>query len=66
MDLDVIEAVVTAYWLHFYCTNHCTLCGNHGVIDSTGLQTPAGVVVGRKNYCLCPNGQVMRAEGWKL
>ncbi len=52
---------VTDYWLEFYINNgHCSLCGNHGYIDTTGVRTPAGLEVGRKNFCICPNGQAMR------
>ncbi len=55
--------IVTKYWLDYYCTEHCTLCGNRGIIDTRGTSTPAGLVVGRINYCICPNGQIMRAKG---
>ena len=55
--------VVTNYWLDFYCADHCTLCGNWGWIDTRGVRTPAGVQVGRVNYCICPNGQALRAGG---
>jgi hypothetical protein len=58
--------VVTNYWLDYYCADHCTLCGNHGWIDTTGMRTPAGVHVGRVNYCICPNGQALRAGGAEL
>jgi hypothetical protein len=51
---------ITNYWLEHYCTQHCTICGNSGFIDSTGITTAAGVQVGRVNYCICPNGQVLR------
>ncbi len=51
---------ITKYWLEHYCTNHCTLCGNWGFIDSTGAKTAAGVLTGRINYCICPNGQALR------
>ena len=51
---------VVEYWLENYVTSHCTLCGNRGVIDSRGVKTPAGVPVGRLNYCICPNGQGLR------
>lgn len=54
---------MTAYWLQYYVADHCTLCGNHGIIDSRGLCTPAGIDVGRLNYCICPNGQAMRDQG---
>jgi len=55
---------VIDYWMAFYATDHCTLCGNTGEIDTTGRCTPAGLEVGRKNYCICPNGQSMRADGF--
>lgn len=58
--------IVTAYWLKHYMTDHCTLCGNHGWIDTRGTRTPAGKDVGRVNYCICPNGQQLRAIGAKL
>lgn len=57
---------VTDYWLKHYSTQHCTLCGNRGVIDSRGVQTPAGYPVGRLNYCICPNGQALRDQGADL
>jgi hypothetical protein len=52
--------VVTNYWLDYYCADHCTLCGNHGWIDTTGTRTPAGV------HVVCPNGQALRAGGAEL
>jgi hypothetical protein len=55
--------IVTNYWLEYYCSDHCTLCGNSGVIDTRGVQTAAGVPVGRLNYCIYPNGQVRRKHG---
>lgn len=57
------NATVTKYWLKWYCTSHCTLCANSGVIDSAGLKTAAGVPAGRKNLCICPNGQALRRQG---
>lgn len=53
--------IVTEYWNEYYNNGHCTLCGNRGIINTTGTTTPAGHVVGRVNYCICPNGQAMRA-----
>ena len=53
---------IVEYWLEYYADVHCTLCGNKGMIDSTGVRTPAGKEVGRRNYCICPNGQAMRAN----
>lgn len=56
--------VVSDYWLKHYATNHCTLCGNHGVIDTRATAvTPAGYWVGRLNFCICPNGQTLRKGG---
>lgn len=57
--LDPVEE----YWLAFYAGSHCTLCGNHGVIDTRGVRTSAGVYVGRLNYCICPNGRALREDG---
>jgi hypothetical protein len=54
------------YWFEFYVNQGlCSLCGNTGVIDTTGVKTPAGVEVGRKNWCICPNGQAMRREHYE-
>lgn len=55
--------VLTRYWLKHYLnprTNLCSLCGNRGYIDTTGVKSQAGVETGRLNYCICPNGQAMR------
>lgn len=58
--------IVTKYWLEYYYADHCTLCGNRGQIDTRGVRTAAGVEVGRVNYCICPNGQALRAGGAEL
>ena len=58
--LGARNGAVTKYWLRFYATGHCTLCGNSGVIDTRGVKTPAGLAVGRLNWCICPNGQTLR------
>lgn len=53
---------VTQYWLEHYAgSGHCGLCGNWGFIDTGGTRTPAGVEVGALHYCICPNGQALRA-----
>lgn len=57
--------LVTDYMFTYYGApdNHmCTLCGQRGIIDTRGVKTPAGVEVGRLNWCLCPNGQAMREQ----
>lgn len=57
---------VTRYWLEFYGDKTtgiglCTLCGNTGIVDTTMTAiSPRGGRVGRKNFCICPNGQVKR------
>jgi hypothetical protein len=53
---------VADYWLKHYIDKHCSLCGNTGTIDTRETAiTPAGLRVGRLNFCICPNGQAMRA-----
>lgn len=55
-----IAEKLTDYWRKHYATDHCTLCGNRGIIDTSSAITAAGLRVGRTNYCICPNGQAMR------
>lgn len=55
---------VEAYWLEHYAKDHCTLCGNWGVIDTRATAvTAAGYRTGRLNFCICPNGQALREGG---
>jgi hypothetical protein len=64
---------ITEYWGEHYINDiHCSLCGNSGIIDTTGVTTidnriaqGARVMVGRKNFCICPNGQAMRKKSDK-
>ena len=35
----------------------CSLCGNSGIVDTTGVRSPRGHEVGRRNFCVCPNGR---------
>lgn len=66
MKAKKIKALLT-YWFAHYCSkDHCTLCGNSGIIDSRGLTTAAGLLVGRLNWCICPNGQAFRASGTEI
>jgi hypothetical protein len=60
MSNDSINNVVTIYWKKYYCTNHCTLCGDTGVIDLRWMVKPKKLVRGIANYCICPEGQKMR------
>lgn len=56
--------VVIDYWLRHYVNQHCTLCGNSGIIDTRRTaRTAAGIMTGRENFCICPNGQSMREHG---
>lgn len=58
------DETITDYWHKHYATDHCTLCGNWGVIDTrASAVTPAGYRTGRLNFCICPNGQAMREQG---
>jgi hypothetical protein len=58
---SIKNAKVTDYWAEFYIQDKlCSLCGNNGVIDTTGVKTPLGKETGRKNFCICPNGQSIR------
>lgn len=66
-DQALLDAIVRAVrvlqtddWHSSYCAEACTLCGNRGWLDTRGVKTMAGVSVGRVNYCICPNGRVMR------
>lgn len=55
---------VVEYWFRYYTTpaGHCSLCGNSGVVDTRGVKTAAGHDAGRENFCICPNGQVLRGN----
>lgn len=45
-------------------SQHCALCGNRGWLDTTGRAiTPAGVHVGKRLLCICPNGMALRDGG---
>lgn len=52
---------ITDYWLeHYVVDGLCSLCGNSGQVDTTGARSPVGAEVGRKQPCICPNGQALR------
>lgn len=55
---------IVDYWAKYYISETlglCMLCGNTGYIDTTNTAiSPAGIKVGRKCYCICPNGQSYR------
>lgn len=60
-----LNKAVTECWLENYVSANglCSLCGNHGTINTTEVRSPAGAKAGRINFCICPNGQAMRAQG---
>ena len=52
-------------WLEFLdeaTKSHCGLCGNSGIIDTykADIKTAAGLRVGVRAYCICPNGRIMK------
>jgi len=51
-------------WLEFLSPNDmCGLCGNTGIVDTRGrMFTPAGVECGVRQWCICPNGRVLKAQ----
>jgi hypothetical protein len=60
---DENELVTDYVFTHYLSAdNMCSLCGQRGIIDTRGVQTPAGYPAGRLNWCLCPNGQAMREQ----
>jgi hypothetical protein len=62
-----LEDAVTEYWrLHYWEGGGCTICGGRGWFDTTGTCSGTGGVVGRPHYCLCPNGQKMRASNFPI
>lgn len=58
---------ITEYALKYYFVEpkpglkECSLCGQTGVIHTEGQRDASGIAVGRANFCICPNGQEMRA-----
>lgn len=57
---------VTDYWAKYYVDEACVLCGNTGFIDTVGRAiTPAGLHVGSRVHCICPNGQTIRYQQGK-
>ena len=51
-------------WYEFVNKGMCSLCGQSGIINTTGVATPAGLLVGRLNWCICPNGRALK-EAYK-
>lgn len=60
--MSIYDNYVTDLWHALYVRKDlCSLCGNSGKIDTRGVTSSAGVVCGDVHYCICPNGQAMRA-----
>jgi hypothetical protein len=57
-----LQKAIVNYWLEYYVNEGlCSLCGNRGVVDTQKTaKSDAGILSGRLNYCLCPNGQIAR------
>lgn len=52
-------------WVNEFCTEagFCSLCGNSGTIDTRGkVFTPSGIECGSKNWCICPNGRILKKQ----
>jgi hypothetical protein len=60
------KKILRDYWNTHYLddvTGLCCLCGNTGIIDTTNSAiSPRGLKVGKKVYCLCPNGRAMNPK----
>lgn len=56
------KKLLTDIWFNWYVSPRglCSLCGNSGKIDTRGVRSAAGVECGGINFCICPNGQIMR------
>ena len=56
------SGTVTDYWVSYYLAGGggCGLCGNNGVVDTRKV---LGEKAGIRAFCICPNGQILRAEG---
>lgn len=64
---DAVGDCIADFWAdNLVRDNHCSLCGNYGVLDTRGVRTAMGVEVGRLNYCICPNGMALREAGADL
>lgn len=63
--IEFKKGVLEKIWLKNYTAAeaHCTLCANTGIIDTTNSAIScSGHRPGRKNYCICPNGQRMKKQ----
>jgi hypothetical protein len=61
VEQHAIEGIVSAYWEQFYLSSDCIcmLCGGCGEVETIATNRD-GLLMEYKNYCICPNGQVLR------
>lgn len=63
-EAQISEDALDDFWYENYVSKgHCGLCGNHGVIDTRGVKTPAGFECGGRFFCICPNGRALADTG---
>lgn len=49
-------------WLEFKSESLCGLCGNTGMLVTSGVRSPRGFPIPPvANHCICPNGRVIKA-----
>lgn len=63
----------TALWIEFtvnaiipshgHAIPVCGLCGNSGILDTTGSATIHDKPCGIRTFCICPNGRAMKRIG---
>lgn len=59
----ISNQVLVDYWLkNFVVSSQCSLCGGPGIIDTLGVRTADNLPVGRYNWCICPNGRVLKKK----
>jgi hypothetical protein len=68
MKQKKIDKVINNYWMDNYTENGlCILCGNHGIIDTSQTAISAAKVrCGKVTYCICPNGQILKKQKYKI
>ena len=64
MAKPITKGQLADLWMKEFAPHgHCCLCGNSGVIDTRGkVFTSAGVEVGAKVWCICPNGRSIKRQ----
>lgn len=64
-DQPPFDRLLSDLWVEEFSPHGlCCLCGNSGIIDTTGaIFSPAGVPCGARVHCICPNGRNMKQTG---